>query len=234
MIVGVDGCRAGWVVARQDPGAPCPTLQVVTRFDAVLAALPDMARVAVDMPIGLLDVPRPGGRACDIAARQALPPSRKSSVFSPPGRRALDATGYADAQRANGAGLSLQAFHLLPRMREVDAVLTPALQARVFEAHPELAFLRLGSGDVPPPKRSAAGRDWRRTALASVWGESLTAVVDAALAATRRTQAQPDDLLDALVLVIVAAHAVAGTVRVLPPTPTAERDARGLAMQIRC
>src|SRR5438552_4247772 len=63
-VAGVDGCRAGWLVAFSEVDAKGamaqPDLQVVPTFGAVF----DMAldRIAVDIPIGLLDVLAAGGR----------------------------------------------------------------------------------------------------------------------------------------------------------------------------
>ncbi|TIN07407.1 MAG: DUF429 domain-containing protein, partial [Mesorhizobium sp.] len=50
-VVGVDGCRAGWIAVRRDPGA-APSVAVFPSFAALLDALPADATVAVDMPIG--------------------------------------------------------------------------------------------------------------------------------------------------------------------------------------
>src|SRR6266700_814257 len=82
-VAGVDGCRAGWLVVHGGRAAVC------TDFAEVLTALPDDAVVAVDMPIGLVDEHEPGGRAVDRAARARLG-AKRSSVFSPPPRCALE------------------------------------------------------------------------------------------------------------------------------------------------
>ncbi len=86
-VLGVDGCRAGWVGA----------LLRGTTYDVLVAddiaslvatarrAAPGLAVVAVDMPIGLPDV---GPRGVDVLARQLLPVGRKSSVFPTPARAA--------------------------------------------------------------------------------------------------------------------------------------------------
>src|SRR6266540_5294230 len=99
-VAGVDGCRAGWLVVHEGHA------EVHRDFAAVLAALPDDAVVAVDMPIGLVDEHVAGGREVDRAARVELGPKR-SSVFSAPPRCALGARTLRDARR-HGARLTLQ------------------------------------------------------------------------------------------------------------------------------
>src|SRR5215470_12049119 len=139
LLAGVDGCRAGWVVvvARCDAqDAQEHQVHICARFDDVLCLEPAPAVIAVDMPIGLLAAPQPGGRDCDRLARRLLG-RRASSVFTPPPRPLLEATHY---EQVRGHGLSIQAFNIMAKMREVDRVMTAALQQRVYEAHPELAF----------------------------------------------------------------------------------------------
>jgi predicted RNase H-like nuclease len=109
LLAGVDGCRTGWVVVTERSAAVAPT------FAAVLAALPDDAIVAVDMPIGLADRYEPGGRECDRQARRLLGRGRGSSVFPAPPRPALGARTLAEA-RERGWPATLQALHLLPKI----------------------------------------------------------------------------------------------------------------------
>jgi predicted RNase H-like nuclease len=213
-VAGVDGCRAGWIVVHDG----CATVH--PDFAAVLAALPDDAVVAVDMPIGLIDEHVAGGREVDRAARVELGPKR-SSVFSAPPRCALAARTLPDARR-RGARLTLQTLNLLPRIEDVDGVMTPELQLRVFEVHPELSFAAMAGGPpVLAPKRSAAGSKERRALLRRA----------GVCVPERPAGAAVDDLLDACVL-IWSAHRVAdGTASHVPHPPS--RDARGLSMELR-
>src|SRR5207248_8623660 len=98
-----------------------------------------------------------------------------------PRRALLACRDWADA-----SGVSRQAFNLLPKIAEVDALVTPTRQSQVREVHPELAFAALAGG-VPMawPKRTAAGRAERLAALH---------VADV----PRLRGAAPDDVLDAL------------------------------------
>ena len=117
---------------------------VLCRSFSEIMSLPEQpALIAVDIPIGLLDRAQPGGRPCDRNARILLGRARASSVFTPPIRAALKARAYREAMRLNGAGMSKQAFNIMAKIREVDGVIEPGSQDRVFEAHPELAFIGL-------------------------------------------------------------------------------------------
>jgi predicted RNase H-like nuclease len=199
-VAGVDGCRGGWVVATDewDTGG----LTVVARFDEVLALVDGF--VAVDMPIGL---PALGSRrACDTAARKALGP-RRSSVFPAPSREALAANSFAEV-----TGLSIQAWNLVPKVREVDE----AWQPRVREVSPELAFAVLAGHPMAHPKRTADGRAERLDALAL--GE-----------VPRARGAAADDVLDALACLVSAHRLAAGTALALGDGAI---DARGRPMAI--
>ena len=229
---GVDGCRGGWVVALAglQSGRPAQVnLHLCKTFSAVLALCPEPVQVAVDMPIGLLERASPGGRECDRAARALLGHPFSSSVFSPPARPALANEGYGDAMRRNGAGMSKQAYNILPRIREVDEVMTPALQARVFETHPELVFARLAGQPMRHSKRTMTGRGERMRVLRALWG-SLMPDPGRVRALLGRAQVAHDDVLDACVLAYAAVCIAAGKASRVPEVPP--RDARGLRMEI--
>jgi predicted RNase H-like nuclease len=180
-----------------------------------------LAAVAVDMPIGLPDA---GPRACDLAARRRLGP-RRSSVFPAPARAVLGAATYAEAQArsraACGQGLSQQAFNLLGKLAALDAVVRPALQGVVVEAHPELAFARLAGRPAAHPKRTAPGRAERLALLRAAGLGDLSGL--------RLPGAAPDDVLDAAVLVLTAARVRDGRAERLGD---GARDGRGLRMEV--
>ena len=207
IVAGVDGCRGGWAVALADAESILD-VRVVSTFTDVVALRCDA--IAVDMPIGLLDH---GPRACDVEARRRLGP-RRASVFPTPLRPMLAATTYAEASAV--AGLSKQAFHLLPKIREVDAVMTPRRQHRIVEVHPELCFAALVGAPCTAPKRTAEGR-----------AERLAAVHPPVKRPPSGTAW--DDVLDACALVHTARRLVHGAVERLGDSA---RDARGLRCEI--
>lgn len=207
IVAGVDGCRGGWTVALANLDE-LVDLRVVPTFAEVLALR--AAAVAVDMPIGLPDV---GPRACDVEARRRLGP-RRSSVFPAPVRRMLDA-GTCEEAKAIG-GLPRQTYHLLAKIREVDALMTPRQQRTIVEAHPELCFARLLGEPCRAPKRTPQGRAERQ--------------IVASIAIDRPPPgAAWDDVLDACALVETARRLATGTVERLGD---GSRDRVGLRCEI--
>lgn len=218
-------------VRREGDPLPCAVrIDVVSGFAEVIALTADARCVAVDMPIGLLDSPKTGGRDCDRAAR-ALLRRQGSSVFSPPARPALAAREYREAQQLQGAGLSIQTWNIVPRIRDVDAAMTPSLQTRIVEAHPELAFRTLAGRDSGlAGKATTEGFAQRLRLLAGAIGPAMPDL-PSERGRIGMTKCALDDLADALVLADVASRAAGGTAfRV--PAGDPPRDARGLRMEI--
>ena len=230
---GVDGCRGGWFVTLL--GCREDTVQTVRydlcqRFDEVVKLVARSVMVTVDMPVGLLEQALPGGRRCDRAARRLLGP-RRSSIFSPPARPALTAyPDYVAAVVANGAGISLPAWYILSRIEEVDSCMTPHLQRRIMEAHPELAFMSLAGAPMGHSKKSPAGRDERLWWLKRYFG-SHELDVQALRKHFGRHRLAGDDILDACVLALVARRIRLG-LGVCLPGPNVPVDSKGLRMEI--
>jgi predicted RNase H-like nuclease len=239
-VAGVDGCRGGWIVVLRrldDPGSA--RAQFVPWFEDVLSLDPTLEVIGVDMPIGLPPTSGIGGRSADVQARANLGP-RQSAVFAVPSRSAVMCEDYAAACAAALATsdpprkVSKQCFHLFPKIREIDELMSPQLQARVYETHPELAFWAL-NGQTPlteakkvKSRPHAPGLALRRTLLASV-GYAPT-FLETAHTSFRPSAVAPDDLLDAAVCSWTAARIARGEARRFPPSPPL--DARGLRMEI--
>lgn len=238
-VAGVDGCPAGWMVVLRDArGLAPPQARIVATFADVLA-LPEAPQIiAVDMPIGLPERSGIGGRAPDVAARAVLG-KRQSSVFAVPARAAVMASDYAGACAAALLSsdpprkIAKQSFNLFPRIRDIDALMTPSLQARVFECHPEVAFWAMnGQSPLVEPKKvksrpHAAGLAFRRNLL--VAGGFPVAFLEQTT--FRAAVAGPDDFLDACACAWTATRLLAGTALVFPPQPPL--DAKGLRQEIR-
>ena len=231
---GLDGCPAGWVlvtVPADGPlcgaGADVLDVAVVADLGTVVADLESgrMAAAAIDIPIGLAARAR---RACDGEARRLVGP-RRSSVFPAPVRSVLGAATYGQAcaasRRACGRGISQQVFNILAKIRQVDLLQSPRLQARLFEMHPELSFTVLAGAPMQSAKRTAHGRAERAAALRDAFGDGarLAELVDAPPVGARR-----DDVLDAMVGAWTARRYVAGAHLRLG----GEYDERGLRMEM--
>ena len=231
-LAGVDGCPAGWMTAFVRARGDEVRLRVVPQFAAVAAAPETPAVIAVDMPIGLPARIGPGGRGPERAVRRLLG-ARQSSVFPVPSREAVYAPSYLDACRVSLAtsdpprSVQKQLFLIGPRIREVDTELraNPALAARVFETHPELAFWRLnGERPLPLPKKVKPGLALRRDLLIAAGFPA------AAVDAPPPKGAGRDDVLDAVACAAVARRIQAGVAQSFPEEP--ERDEHGLPMAI--
>ena len=177
------------------------------------------------------------GRSCEALARARLG-ERHSSVFAVPSRAAAMETDYRRACAVNletsdpPKKVSKQCFNLLPKIREIDALITPDLQRRLFEVHPELAFWALnGEQPLALPKKiksraNPPGLQLRRGLLrqngfpidglkAAVWPKSKVG---------------EDDILDACACAWSAMRIFRGEHVTLPPEP--RYDAKGLRMEI--
>jgi predicted RNase H-like nuclease len=159
-------------------------LEVVLAFADVLTMVDGV--VAVDMPIGL--PAEQASRACDVLIRRQLGP-RRSSVFPAPGRGVLSASSFADV-----TGLSIQAWNLVAKIREVDLVWVP----RVVEVSPELSLATMAGAPMAWPKRRTEGLAERLVTL------GLDAV-------PRVRGAAADDVVDALACLWTAQRVAAGT-----------------------
>jgi len=139
-VAGADACRAseGWVCFKVE-GTSLATSVAVIELPSLLKNRPsDLACLAIDIPIGLLD----GSRACDKAARKLLGQLRGTSVFAAPCRTALQAETHADSSAVNwhktGRGLSKQAFGIGLKIKQVDEAITADCEQWAFEVHPEV------------------------------------------------------------------------------------------------
>jgi predicted RNase H-like nuclease len=246
-VAGADGCKAGWVAVLLEPSGS-PRAAVFREFSELVAALPDDAVIAVDMPIGLPEFTRRGGRGPEALVRPLLK-DRQSSVFSIPSRAAVYASevpftsldAWHAAHRAAGAvarqtsdpprAISIQAFGIFSKIREIDRLLISRqeLRGRVIEAHPEVAFWQLnGRRAMALPKKvkgrvNPAGMDERRALLVAHGYEP------GFLEATPRGAAE-DDFLDAAAVMLVARRRAFGQAISFPDPPG--EDERGLPLAI--
>lgn len=239
LVAGIDGCPGGWLAAVRpvdDPSAA--QLHLFRTFAEVLAYSPAFTMIAVDIPIGLPDRIGQGGRVADTAARKVLG-DRQSAVFSVPSRAAVMELDYRRACEIASATsdpprrISKQAFNLFPKIREVDALMTPSLQATVREVHPEVAFAALNGWEpLELPKKVKSrphepGLELRRHLLASA---GYTRVLLDRPDDLKRKDAGPDDILDAVVNSWSAVRLLKGKARCFPEQPPV--DAKGLRCEI--
>jgi predicted RNase H-like nuclease len=226
-VIGVDGCPAGWIAAIWRDGKATIKLFPLGGFVEILNE--DAAVIAVDMPIGL---PQQHGRRAERAARRVLK-ARGSSVFSTASRAAYAAKTWEEACEINLKNsdppkkLSKQSFALSAKIREIDAVISPELQTRIREVHPEVIFFEMNDcRPVLSKKKNAEGRAERIEILKRSnfpfstleWPNFLKKDVGG------------DDIIDACACAWSARRILEGKESHYPPEE--ERDARGLVMRI--
>lgn len=228
MFVGVDGCRGGWI-AVSDWGGSIDARVHDNWLSLVGDANPD-ALIAVDIPIGL---PARGARTYDVEARRFLGVPRGSSVFPAPVRACLVSGSYeavaARHRRADGRGLSKQAFNLLPKIRQLDEYLLEHTRdiPRIYEVHPEVSFATWNGGQaLLHSKVKAAGRAEREQLIDAIWQGERERLWSRA----RFGGCRPDDLNDAFAALWTAVRIARGTACRRPRAM--ETDEHGLRMEI--
>ena len=172
--------------------------------------LNEVSQVLIDVPIGLKGA-QTEERACDKEARASLKPPRASSVFPAPSRYSLNASSYEEASAINkiktGRGLSKQSFAISQKIKEVDEYLRRTqMQGLIREMHPEVSFWALNKRKAMlHPKKTESGIVER---LNLIYQNLLTAreIVQKATETYPRKELARDDIIDALVGAITAAH----------------------------
>lgn len=237
LAIGADGARGGWLTALAY-GTSLEDIQRVELtlapdFEALVALRTAPVPMAVDIPMGLLDAV--ALRPCDAKARELLR-DRASTVFEPASRPLLAAVSHVEVRSmtakarntdASARGLSVQAYGIVPKMKEADEFLQahPEAQEWLWEVHPELSFWDLADTKVLPSKTSVAGAAERLVHLCNRFPGVMEALV--AFEPGNR-QAQLPDALDALVCLHSALHVAADDYEEFG----GERDSTGLAMRM--
>jgi predicted RNase H-like nuclease len=239
LVAGADGCPPGWAVVLRDvSGRKPPELIVCPDMPTLLRHPKVPALIAVDMPIGLPENVGQGGRGPEVELRAMLG-DRKSSVFSIPSRSAIYAEDFGAACEASLATsepprkISIQAFHLFPKIRELDELIRADLGLSVImrECHPEGAFMVMnGREPLTEPKKVKSsvhepGMRQRKQLLMDVagFGEDF-------LDTKPPKGVGMDDFLDACACAWVAEKIARNEAVCFPEKP--ERDAHGIPMAI--
>jgi predicted RNase H-like nuclease len=204
------------------------TFAVHSMFSDVLKCYQTAEFIAVDIPIGLAE---PGERrTCDGKARRLLAGPRASSVFPSLPRCLLLQVSYEDACAHSRSlcqkGITKQAHAIYPKIAEVDRLMSPDLQQRVFEIHPELCFLALAGTAMRTRKKEPAGYEERRMVLSTMLSRQLPQRHEV----RPKFGVQPDDLLDAAAAALTAHKVLRAEAHRIPNIP--ELDTTGLRMEM--
>ena len=236
-VAGVDGCKRGWLVVRAEATNRLVLLDVAIEptFDDLLVRTRDCTAVAVDIPIGLTGGPE---RTADQQARELLGQPRARSVFRAPCRPVLDETTdestygqvcvasrkYCLKQSGAPASMTQQSWRIMPKVREANLAMTPALQKTTAEVHPEVSFWALSQGHpMQHRKKSRPGKEERLRLLSDAFEDDLASV------AVPRGAGR-EDLYDACAAAWTASRLAYGSAVRLAADPPI--DGRGLRMEI--
>lgn len=230
IIVGVDGCRAGWLCIKKNVDTGVVSSEVFSNAQSVLQQKPEPLVVAVDIPIGLTES---GPRQCDIEVRKLLK-ERRSSVFPAPIRPALHASSRKQADEIQGGiegkGVSKQSFALYGRIIEFDKILSdnPSIQQSVKEIHPEVCFWACNNNKpMPHYKKSEEGGAERHNLISKYFGHK--AIMDVR-SKYHVNKVAHDDVYDAFVALWTAERIYRGNAGLIPnPSPC---DEKGIHMEM--
>ncbi len=203
MYLGIDGCKYGWICAQLKNEAVSLTL--FGHINEVKKV--DSQRIFIDIPIGLSD--QFNTRTIDFELRKLLSKKRKSSVFTPPIREALEAPTYQLGNQINksisGKGISIQAWNIGHKIKEVNQFLSQNrfYQKKMSESHPELCFELLNNGPLNHSKKTLSGMEERIKIINKYINISFQEIRNFGKEC-KSDKAKLDDIIDAIVLSLSA------------------------------
>lgn len=204
-IVGVDGCKFGWISINLKEDLFWK-VELFSTVDELLDYYRASDLILIDMPIGLLTQSKEE-RICDKEIRKVLGYPRGMSVFGVPSRPAIYCENYNEGNLLNkklmGKGISKQLWGIAPKIKSLDHYLmkNKDLREKIFESHPELAFMMLKGQPMTYNKRKSKGYSERLELLKKIYPKT-DEIVKYTLEKYLRKEVKKDDILDALVLAI--------------------------------
>jgi len=228
-VLGVNSCPSGWLICCYEEPARRLSFCVMPKFADILQYYDRAERIAVGVPIGLPEGSRE--RCCDVEARRRLGFPLAAAVFRVPVRPAAYAESYAAALALSrercGKEIFKATWAFCPKIVEVDRIMRPEMQERVFEAHREVCFWGIKRSPMRHKKKTPDGYEERRGLLSDA--------LCCELAKRDRCHCQelgvePSKLLDTAAAVLTAHRAFLGESERFPHE--SEIDAHGLRMEM--
>lgn len=237
--VGVDLSKKKWLAIGLR-GRRTPKVNLFKTIEEFWAYYSNKAElILIDIPIGLPDR-RDKERHCDREAKEQLK-TRANSVFFTPCRSLVESKSnksHKEASRINkietGKGLSIQAYSLIPHIKQVDQFLqnNDLAQSLIKETHPEVCFSALNQGSPMKFSKKAKcenGLKERQQLLRKLYPYTQDVIQNVRQKYPLKKDVGDDDILDALVAAVTA-YKSKGRLKSLPENPP--NDAKGLPMQI--
>ena len=196
-VIGIDGCRAGWITT-QVLDNQLISFKIIENLDDDYLKQNNLSHIGIDIP---LQLSHSGKRLAEIEARGLLK-KRACTIFSPPTLNALRAKNYMDACEVNfnecGKRISKQSWNLFPKIKEAQEFLDNKSinKLRVFEVHPELSFMAMNDMIlVQASKKTDIGREIRIKLIQKFFPKfSFESVRNE----YKKNQALDDDILDSV------------------------------------
>ena len=162
-VIGIDGCRAGWITT-QVLDNQLISFKIIENLDDDYLKQSNLSHIGIDIPLRLSHT---GKRLAEIEARGLLK-KRACTIFSPPTLNALRTKNYIDACEVNfkecGKRISKQSWNLFPKIKEAHNFLKNNLISKVgvFEVHPELSFMAMNDMNIiEASKKTDIGKEIR-------------------------------------------------------------------------
>lgn len=200
-IIGLDGCASGWAIASKNIKSGLIQFHIISQLDELNDMFKQPYLIAIDMPVYLINL----YRSVDQKARIILG-KRASTVFNAPCMNALKENNFQTASLINfeltGKKLSKQSFNLFNKIREVQNFKNSNPAIRIYESHPELAFMKLNENHVVlEKKKTNEGKIKRIKLLQSIFDsfdfENLRQKFN-------KNMIKDDDILDSFAMLYVA------------------------------
>ena len=196
-VIGIDGCKAGWITAKILENQSI-SFQVIENLNDDYLKESNLSHIGIDIP---LELSYSGKRLAEIEARSLLK-NRACTIFSPPTLSALRAKNYIDACDVNfkecGKRISKQSWNLFPKIKEAQEFLqnNSISKLGIFEVHPELSFMAMNDMSlIVESKKTDIGREIRINLIKKFFPRfSFKSVRNK----FKKTQVLDDDILDSI------------------------------------
>lgn len=200
-IIGLDGCSSGWAVASKNIKNDLIQFHIISQLDQLNKMFNQPHLIAIDMPVHLINP----YRSVDQKARVMLG-KRASTVFNAPCIASLKENNFQAASlinyRLTNKKLSKQSFNLFNKIREVQNFKNSNPAIRIYESHPELAFMKLNENHVVlEKKKTTEGKIKRIKLLQSIFD---TFDYDSLRGKFNKSMINDDDILDSFAMLYVA------------------------------
>ena len=220
--VGIDGCKDGWVAVFCPVSSFCKAkVQHYKTLSQLTVDFDTNSVLIIDMPIGL-ESNKPN-RSCDIEARNFLG-HRRSTVFSPPCRDAINSKTYEEAKAINlkktNKSISKQSWFLTKKILETQNFINERSGLDLKEGHPECSFAEYVGTPIAESKKGMIGI-FKRLRILTELNFNIPHLVEMVPPSAKIAI---DDLFDAAILCWTANRLFKGENKTFPSSGLQKKD----------